>query len=183
MFDRPGNLVSHKTWDETGALIKQYPSVDLETVSDDSPAVSGTVTAGLSIRTGKAGMSELKPVGIYREMYKRGHDHLPSIHEARTDHVLEDRDEILEYLRKAPEVFDVMEAVPNMITGEGWIPGGSSLHSDGEWIWRTDSIEYLAATPLTIPDEFVQHVRTHHYIPPNYDRLDESFRAAYLRYF
>lgn len=128
-------------------------------------------------------MPDLKPVGIYREMYKRGHDDLPSIHDASTDQQLADRDRILDYLRKAPEVFDVMEAVPNLVTGEGWIPGGSSLHSDGEWIWRTDSIEYLTVRPLAIPDEFVQYVRANDYLPPNYDLRAESFRAAYLRYF
>ncbi|WP_280443868.1 hypothetical protein [Nocardia brasiliensis] len=128
-------------------------------------------------------MTDLKPVGIYREMYKRGHDDLPSIHESRTDDQPADRDRILEYLRKAPEVFDVMEAVPNLITGEGWIQGGSSLHSDGVWIWRTDSIEYLTARPLALPDEFVQRVRANDYVPPQYDLLDDAFREAYLRYF
>ncbi len=124
----------------------------------------------------------LKPVGMYREMFRGNHDELPSIAESTTDQVLPDRAEIINYLRNPPAGFDVMEAVAHLFEQNRWIPGGSSLNSDGVWVWREDSVEYLAAQPLAIPADFVDYVRSIDYTPPAVNP-DDAFYDALLRYF
>ncbi|MFI6898193.1 hypothetical protein ACIBM4_29170 [Streptomyces sp. NPDC050256] len=124
----------------------------------------------------------LKPVGIYREMYRDQHGELPSISDAVTRQNLPDRAEIIRYLNNPPAGFDVMEAVKHLFEEDRWIPGGSSLNSDGVWVWRQDSIEYFAGHALEIPAPFVSHVRANDYIPPAVDEGD-TFYDALLRYF
>lgn len=125
----------------------------------------------------------MKPVAMYREMYRKGHQDLPSLSTADTDDVESDRARILDYMHTAPGVLDVMESVEDLVTGDGWIPGGSSLHSDGEWIWRVDSLKYLAQRPLALPAEFVARVRAHDYVPPVFDLDDPAFEDAMMAYF
>ncbi|MDV5142891.1 hypothetical protein R1T08_00750 [Streptomyces sp. SBC-4] len=124
----------------------------------------------------------LKPVGIYREMYRDKHGELPSIADTVTQQILPDHAEIIRYLNNAPAGFDVMESVKHLFEEDRWIPGGSSLNSDGVWVWRQDSIEYLAAQPLELPADFVNHVRANDYTPPAVDEGD-TFYDALLHYF
>ncbi|MFI6860416.1 hypothetical protein ACIBKZ_10970 [Streptomyces sp. NPDC050421] len=126
---------------------------------------------------------ELRTVGMYREMYEGDHGHLPSIYESVATRALPDRDAVVRYLRESPGAFDVMEATPHLLDERQTIPGGPSLHSDGEWIWRVDSIEYLAYQPLEIPAEFVEHVRARDYRPPTALDWTDEFDAAVMRYF
>ncbi|MFJ2899092.1 hypothetical protein ACIO87_29965 [Streptomyces sp. NPDC087218] len=124
----------------------------------------------------------LKPVGMYREMYRDQHGDLPSIADAVTRQTLPDHAEIIGYLNNAPAGFDVMESVKHLFEEGRWIPGGSSLNSDGVWVWRQDSIEYLAEQPLEVPADFVNYVRANDYNPPTVDASD-TFYDALLRYF
>lgn len=128
-------------------------------------------------------MSVLKTVGMYREMYNGNHDELPSLFGPVVGRVPEDRDRILDYVRNAPPVFDVMETVQDLTDGNHKIPGGPSLISDGEWIWRLDSVHYLSHYSLDFPDDFLAHVRARNYQPPaNVDWTDE-FESSMLKYF
>ncbi|MFD3744514.1 hypothetical protein [Nocardia sp. NPDC058633] len=126
---------------------------------------------------------ELKPVAMYREMYERGHDELPSVFDAPTGTVEGDRGQILDYMRKVRAIFDVMGESPDLFTKDVDIEGGPSLYSDGVWIWREDSLKYLAEQPLTLPAEFVERVRSFDYVPQQFDTRDPDFDAAFLSYF
>ncbi|MFI7526900.1 hypothetical protein [Nocardia salmonicida] len=126
---------------------------------------------------------ELKPVAMYREMYERGHDELPSVFDAPTGTVEDDRDRILDYMRKVRAIFDVMGEAPDLFTEGVDIEGGPSLYSDGVWIWREDSLKYLAEQSLTLPTEFIERVRSFDYAPQTFDTRDPDFDAAFLSYF
>ncbi|WP_280221588.1 hypothetical protein [Nocardia neocaledoniensis] len=126
---------------------------------------------------------ELKPVAMYREMYEGTHDELPSVHGAPTGAVEEDRDQILNYMRKVRAIFDVMGEAPDLFTEGVDIEGGPSLYSDGVWIWREDSLKYLAEQPLTLPTEFLERVRSFDYVPQQFDTRDPDFSGAFLSYF
>ncbi|GAB3659716.1 hypothetical protein GCM10027589_20980 [Actinocorallia lasiicapitis] len=108
---------------------------------------------------------ELKPVALYREMYGGEREDLPSIHNARGTIVEPDRKRILDYMRKTPAGFSVMESVPNLLVPGEYIGGGPSLNTDGTWVWRTDSLVYLALRPLVLPANFVEDVRDRDYVP------------------
>lgn len=126
---------------------------------------------------------ELTPVIMYREMYEGSHDELPSVHDAPTGPVEDDRDRILDYMREVRAILDVMGEAPDLFTAGTDIEGGPSLYSDGVWIWREDSLKYLAEQPLTLPAEFLERVRSFDYTPQSFDTRDPDFDAAFLSYF
>ena len=129
-------------------------------------------------------MPNVKPVGIYREMYRKRPAHLPLLAESYTTRDIEDRSKIIEYMRLGEPVFDVLEDVVDVVDGKEWIRSGPSLISDGEWLWRVDSIYYLSNYALDIPDDFLEHVRSQDYRPSSdIDVSDESFDAAISAYF
>lgn len=132
-------------------------------------------------------MTELKTVGMYREMYadrrKGRHDELPSLAESFTDRVIEDRAEIVEYMRSAPGVFDVLDVLTDLVDGTERIMSASSLISDGEWIWRVDSVHYLSRYGLDIPEDFLRHVRERRYLPPTEVDDSDEFDSAVQQYF
>ncbi len=81
-------------------------------------------------------------------------------------------------------VFDVLADVNDLIDERKTIRSGASLFSDGEWIWRADSVHYLANYPLRIPPAFLEHVRSRNYQPPtDIDVSDPSFDDAISMYF
>lgn len=126
---------------------------------------------------------ELQPVAMYREMYEGTHDELPSVHTAPTGVVEPDREQILDYMRNVRAIFDVMGSSDHLFAEGTDIEGGPSLYSDGVWIWREDSLEYLAGQPLLLPAEFVERVRSFDYTPQTFDTRDPDFDAAFLSYF
>ncbi|MBF6211536.1 hypothetical protein IU487_10810 [Nocardia puris] len=128
-------------------------------------------------------MAGLGTVGIYREMYSVPKEGLPSLREASNTQPLTDRQAILDYMRAAPPVFDVLEDVVDLFDNTTVIPGGSSLLSDGQWIWRVDSIHYLATYRLAFPEPFLYHVRGANYQPPAAAPDNDEFDAAVLTYF
>ncbi|MFB8138560.1 WD40 repeat domain-containing protein [Streptomyces parvus] len=108
------------------------------------------------------GLADLKlqPVGLFPQMYEGWLEHLPSIHEARTGQVLDDRDRVIAYMKTEEfGALDYMSAVPDLLDRKEFIPGGPSLHTDGVWVWRTDSIHCFERHRLEIPEEFLRHVR------------------------
>ncbi|WP_327350497.1 WD40 repeat domain-containing serine/threonine protein kinase [Streptomyces sp. NBC_01304] len=108
----------------------------------------------------------LNPVGLYRQMYEGRLAYLPSIHDARTGQVVEDRAQVIAYM-KAEELvaIDFMSAIPDLFRPQEFILGGPSLHTDGVWVWRTDSIHYLENYQLDLPEDFLRHVRASAYRP------------------
>lgn len=126
---------------------------------------------------------ELKPVAMYREMYSDRYQDLPSLATAGAVTVETDRDRLLDYMYNAPAVFDVMGSVPDLFAEGEWIAGGSSLYSDGIWIWREDSMTYVAAGTVGLPADFVTHVRSADYRAAKFDTRDPEFDAAFMAYF
>ncbi|MFD4032558.1 hypothetical protein ACFWVP_19045 [Streptomyces sp. NPDC058637] len=56
------------------------------------------------------------------------------------------------------------------------------MTSDGVWIWRVDSREYLTHQPLETPAEFVEHVPADNCRPPKALDWTDEFEAAWGRY-
>ncbi|WP_280179836.1 hypothetical protein [Nocardia cyriacigeorgica] len=128
-------------------------------------------------------MTVLRPVGIFREMYSGGHEELPSLFGSFTQRPIDDRSRIVDYLRAAPPVLDVLDVERDLIDNTHQITSAASLISDGTWIWRVDSIHYLSRYAIDIPDEFLTHVRGLDYRPPATVPDSEEFDAAMMDYF
>jgi hypothetical protein len=129
-------------------------------------------------------MIEIRPVGIYAELYENPRRELPSIRSSFSDRSIRDRSKGLEYLHKVLPVFDVLDVTTDVLDGTKTIRSGSSLITDGSWVWRKDSIHYLTHYPLDIDDEFLEHVRAHnHTSPPGVSVTDELLNDHILKYF
>ncbi|WP_405133491.1 hypothetical protein [Nocardia sp. NBC_01388] len=103
---------------------------------------------------------------------------------SRTDQPVDDRNLVAEYMRAATPVFDVPGDVTDLLDVTKSIRSGPSLVSDGEWIWRVDSVHYLENYALEIPAEFLDHVRGRNYRPSSdVDVSDVKFDAAITAYF
>lgn len=72
-----------------------------------------------------------------------------------------DEERLVAYLRAGYPLVDVMEAVPDVFTGEHFTDGmgGSSLLSDGTWLWRQDLAHYVETYHVELPDAFLEFVR------------------------
>ncbi|AYF76578.1 hypothetical protein D7D52_25295 [Nocardia yunnanensis] len=126
----------------------------------------------------------MKPVGIYREMFRKVRDELPVLRASGTSQPIEDRGLVAGYMKAGTPIFDVPGDVTDLIDPAKSIRSGPSLVSDGVWIWRVDSIHYLENYSVQIPAEFLDHVRGRNYQPSSdVDVADPRFDAAIAAYF
>ncbi|GAB0104452.1 hypothetical protein JMUB6875_34260 [Nocardia sp. JMUB6875] len=117
-------------------------------------------------------------------MYRKERGELPLLRDSYSSQPVGDRILVAEYMRAATPVFDVPGDVTDLIDTAKTIRSGPSLVSDGEWIWRVDSIHYLENYALEIPAEFLDHVRGRNYQPSgSVDVSDAKFDAAIAAYF
>lgn len=63
-------------------------------------------------------------------------------------------DKVLGYLESGYTLIDMMGRESDILDDETSIPGGSSIMTDGEWIWRQDLIYYVRRYSLHLPYEF-----------------------------
>ncbi|MET9488643.1 hypothetical protein [Nocardia sp. NPDC006630] len=117
-------------------------------------------------------------------MFRQAREELPSLQNSRTSHPVKDRTLVAAYMKAATPVFDVPGDVTDLLDTAKSIRSGPSLLSDGEWIWRVDSIHYLENYALDIPAEFLDRVRGRNYLPSSdVDVSDAKFDAAIAAYF
>lgn len=100
----------------------------------------------------------MRMVGRFRELERAAED-LPSIFDARD---LLDRptaQAVSLYLDSGVPAFDVMEAVRDPFDPSKYLPGGSSLLSDGEWVWRADLAYFVKEYRVALPDTFISRAK------------------------
>ena len=87
---------------------------------------------------------------------------------------------LIEYLNSGIPLIDIMEATPDVISGDRYVSGGSSILTDGEWIWRRDLQYYVDRYHLALDEEFMNHVRRAEFriVEPQRDRLIELARKV-----
>ncbi|MFJ4777931.1 hypothetical protein [Streptomyces sp. NPDC088762] len=78
--------------------------------------------------------------------------------------------EVKQYLDSGHPVFDIMEGTIDVIGGAFRVPGGSSLLSDGRFVWRVDLASYVEWYNIELPAEFVEHAGRHGFSMPAADR-------------
>jgi hypothetical protein len=97
-------------------------------------------------------------VGLFRELYPPGLEALPSLRESSNGLSDKEVTDSLAYLARGLAVFDVMQDVIDPLDPTSTIPGGSSLESDGRWIWRSDLKYFVRRYRVTLPPDFLRHV-------------------------
>ena len=101
----------------------------------------------------------LKVAGVFREFVWRATAG-PSIFDYTGKVGRHEADAILPYLTHSAFGFwDVMEMVRDPFVLTKGIPGGSSLCSDGVWVWRNDYAYFLTNYGVCLEEEFISHCR------------------------
>jgi hypothetical protein len=99
----------------------------------------------------------MKVVGVFRELEPRSKIYLPSIHDFRNKMNVETAEHVLEYLSHWEPIFDVMEFTIDPFDLSKGCSGGSSLITDGEWIWRKDLAYLIEHYYIGLPIDFIYH--------------------------
>jgi hypothetical protein len=104
-------------------------------------------------------MKIMKVIGVYNELGRDISDTAPSIFANADQMNSEFIDAVVSYLKSGVPIFDVMEGVVDPFNPSKIISGGSSLLSDGEWVWRNDLAYFVEQYKLGLPKEFLESVR------------------------
>lgn len=107
----------------------------------------------------------MKFVGFFRELEHGSRQRLPSIIESRNRLSPENAAKVTAYLREGAWVAPIMEfvrdpfqpTVRKLGVPMPGVPGGSSLISDGVWIWRLDLAYFVENYRIGLPTEFIEH--------------------------
>ncbi|MEU5533998.1 hypothetical protein [Streptomyces sp. NPDC020362] len=114
----------------------------------------------------------IKRVGFYREFgdHSAPSAAAPSLREAVRTAGERDEDRIVAYLESSTEIYSVMGAERDVITGDGWIPGAGSLVTDGTWLWPVELAHYVRRHHIALPAEFTAHIRGNGHVSPALSR-------------
>ena len=75
---------------------------------------------------------------------------------------------VVAYLRSGHALMDIMEGTSDVIANDGCgVSGGSSLMTDGVWVWRLDLPYFVQKYHLELDPEFVWHAARNKYIVPD----------------
>ena len=103
----------------------------------------------------------MKVIGLIAELERGAQPtHLKSIHELRDGMHANNVAQVTRFLDSGITVLDVMEATQDPLDEKVFIPGGPSLMSDGEWVWRKDLSYYVERYALALDPAFIRYVLT-----------------------
>jgi hypothetical protein len=83
---------------------------------------------------------------------------------------LPDVDKVVGYLRSGHPLIDMMDIQDDVLdSSQRPIMNGSSIATDGDWLWRNDLAYYVRRHNVALPDEFLQLIRQRNYTVPHVD--------------
>lgn len=114
----------------------------------------------------------MKFAGMFRELGPVGLD-VPqeSIFEQVLPEELPDLADVVRYLRSGYELISMMDVNDDVFEPSRQFLGGSSVLTDGDWLWRHDFAEYVRLHRVAVPEELLSTIRERGYAVPE---LDES---------
>ncbi|MFI1421014.1 hypothetical protein ACH4VX_24165 [Streptomyces sp. NPDC020731] len=110
----------------------------------------------------------IRPVGFFTELSPGwGLPEDGSIKDAVRPSGEPDERRILDYLRNGTEIWSEMSAGPDVLDPEAPnMTGIGSLITDGIWLWREDLPYYIATYHVSLPDDFLERIRSLDYAAP-----------------
>lgn len=110
----------------------------------------------------------IRPVGFFTELSPGwGLPEDGSIKDAVRSSGEPDERRILGYLRSGTEIWSEMSAGPDVLAPEAPnMTGIGSLITDGTWLWRDDLPYYIARYHVSLPDRFLERIRSLNYVAP-----------------
>ena len=90
----------------------------------------------------------------------------PSIRDNIGSEQLPDLDEVLAYLSAGHVLIDMMDIENDPLNPAQQILNGSTMLTDGDWLWRQDFTYYVRYHDVTLPPEFLAAIRAQAYEVP-----------------
>ena len=110
----------------------------------------------------------MRSAGMFVELGQTRHPDPP---ESIADHVgaepLEDTDLVTQYLDNGYVLVDMMDIQRDVLDPEQEILSGSSILTDGDWLWRQDLSHYVRRHHITLPPDLLATIRERQYTMPS----------------
>ncbi|MFE3329907.1 hypothetical protein [Streptomyces sp. NPDC059176] len=74
--------------------------------------------------------------------------------------------DVISYLKSGYPILDVMELTTDVIGGAFRVPGGSSVLTDGQFVWREDLAWYIERYQVDLPQDFIDTAQSHDFRTP-----------------
>jgi hypothetical protein len=118
----------------------------------------------------------MKLAGMFIEL---GRLRPPTPQPSIRDHVgapLPDVEAVADYLGGGHELITAMDLSRDVFDESRDVMNGSSIRTDGEWLWRDDLAYYVSRHDVALPEEFLRAIRDRNYVVPDLD--DATLDAA-----
>ncbi|MFC5070942.1 hypothetical protein ACFPN0_04975 [Kitasatospora cinereorecta] len=113
----------------------------------------------------------MEMIGFFQEMHSGGsevfHESIKGKVRSQTSYP---KSKIVGYLQSGYPIFDIMETTSDVIEKSFQIPGGSSLMSDGQFVWRLDLAAYVETYNIDLPSRFLSFVIENEFSVPSVSR-------------
>jgi hypothetical protein len=104
---------------------------------------------------------------MFRELGEvRSGEPQPSIFDSVADAELPDLDRVVGYLDTGYILIDVMDVADDPFEPGRQIMNGSTVLTDGDWLWRKDLAYFVRHRRVALPDAFLALIRERHYAVP-----------------
>ncbi|MEU0985674.1 hypothetical protein [Streptomyces sp. NPDC005953] len=119
------------------------------------------------------GGEEIKFVGFFKEMVAgESSFYRESVSIAVDGTTIYSPDDVIGYLDSGYPIIDVMEGTVDIIGGIFRVPGGSSVLSDGEFVWRMDLTSYVRHHKISLPMDFLEIMTKNNFTVPRVTQDD-----------
>ncbi|MGA4727703.1 hypothetical protein ACPB67_09820 [Micromonospora taraxaci] len=111
---------------------------------------------------------QLKVAGMFREFGPvRSAEPQPSIFDSVTAEELPDLNQVVTYLNSGHVLIDVMDVVDDAFDSTRQVMNGSTVMTDGDWLWRKDLAYYVRRHRVAVPEAFLALIRERNYVVPS----------------
>lgn len=79
-------------------------------------------------------------------------------------------EQVATYLESGHPVFDITETTADVVGEKFRVPGGSSVVSDGQYVWRIDLPAYVRSYLIALPSDFLEFMAANRFEIPDVPR-------------
>lgn len=111
---------------------------------------------------------QLKTAGMFREFGPvRSAEPQRSIFDSVADEELPDLTQVVTYLNSGHVLIDVMDVANDAFDSTRQVMNGSTVVTDGDWLWRKDLAYYVRRHRVAVPEAFLALIRERDYVVPS----------------
>ncbi|MGW4682378.1 hypothetical protein ACWEOS_28265 [Micromonospora taraxaci] len=110
---------------------------------------------------------QLKSAGMFREFGPvRSAEPQESIFDSVAAEELPDVAQVVAYLNSGHILIDVMDVADDAFDPTRQVMNGSTVMTDGDWLWRKDLAYYVRRHRVALPEDFLALIRERDYVVP-----------------